>query len=1062
MEIPHFLITQVREAKGVLVLGAGASASATAGTGRTAPLSGQALAGLIADQFLGGEYSDQPLPTVSEYAISEASLFAVQEFIKDAFEPLEPAPFHLSVPSFKWHGIATTNFDRVIEKAYEQCQKPLQRLKPVIQNGDGFEDCLRDRGCVLLLKLHGCISRTAVQECPLILTPEQYITHRAGRSHLFQLLEQWANERPLIFVGHSIQDPDLRALLLTLSEVGANRLRYYAVVPDATPVSRRFWEGKRTSIIDGTFEEFLSVLDSRIPAAFRPLAGTVTSDSNLAVAERFSQRDIVPSAHCTRFLSESVDYVKAAASTTAVQPVDFYRGDGAGWAPIEQSLDVKRALSENVLLDVFLNTPADDPNDPEVVLIKGHAGAGKSVLLRRIAWQASHDFNALCLFIRADAHIDKGAVLELLELVDERVYLFVDDAARHVRELVSLIRQTHSERRRITYVLGERLNEWNVYGGPLASFITNEFVVEYLESNEIDQLLSLLEKHKALGTLEKLSKADRRTAFEEKAGRQLLVALHEATLGKPFEEIIEDEFNSIVPVTAQDLYLTICLLNRLGVRVRAGLISRVHDVPFHYFEEHFFLPLEHVVKTSYDRGLRDHVYTARHPYIAEMVFRRVLKQPAERLDKYVRTLEHMNLEYSTDGQAFRQLLKGRVLEQLFPDKNMVRQLYNVARALAGDDPLLLHQMALYEMHAVGGDLAEADRLLSIASRRAPRDLTLKHSQAELQLSFAESARSDLEKEQHLRESARIARDLRTTQADADTPHAHHTLIKIALKKLEWRLHEGGGGDADEGPVPDIVPAIREAEETLAEGLQRFPDESYLLDAEARLATMLNNSSRALSAMKRAFETNPLSGYIAVRLARAFEGSGDPESAQDVLTKAIGANPTDTGIHYRLARLLMQRTPSDESTIRYHLQRSFIEGDYNHEAKLVYGRHLFLNGQLQEAEAVYTGLRSVRLPFDRRTKPLFITDERFAGNVQRVEMSYCFIQRDGAGDRIFAHRKNVKKELFRLLMVSSRVTFKLGFSFSGPVAVDLQMAGTADPSQDRRGPEADHPRLPVRL
>ena len=210
----------------------------------------------------------------------------------------------------------------------------------------------------------------------------------------------------------------------------------------------------------------------------------MTSDSDLVVAERFSQRDIVPSAHCTRFLSESVDYVKAAASTTAVQPVDFCRGDGAGWAPIEQSLDVKRALSENVLLDVFLNTPADDPNDPEVVLIKGHAGAGKSVLLRRIAWQASHDFNALCLFIRADAHIDKEAVVELLELVDERVYLFVDDAARHVRELVSLIRQTNSERRRITYVLGERLNEWNVYGGPLASFITNEFVVEYRAAHQ--------------------------------------------------------------------------------------------------------------------------------------------------------------------------------------------------------------------------------------------------------------------------------------------------------------------------------------------------------------------------------------------------------------------------------------------------------------------------------------------------------------------------------------------------------------------------------------------------
>ena len=58
--------------------------------------------------------------------------------------------------------------------------------------------------------------------------------------------------------------------------------------------------------------------------------------------------------------------------------------------------------------------------------------------------------------------------------------------------------------------------------------------------------------------------------------------------------IVEDEYNAIVPQQAQDLYLTICVLNRLNVPVRAGVVSRLHDIPFEYFKEHLFQPLEHV------------------------------------------------------------------------------------------------------------------------------------------------------------------------------------------------------------------------------------------------------------------------------------------------------------------------------------------------------------------------------------------------------------------------------------------------------------------------------------
>ena len=127
MEIPHFLIAQVREAKGVLVLGAGASASATAGTGERRPC-GRHWLDSSPDQFLGGSIGSA---TTNGQRIRDqrGRASSRSRIHQGRVRALGARAISLSLPSFKWHGIATTNFDRVIEKAYEQCQKPLRRLK---------------------------------------------------------------------------------------------------------------------------------------------------------------------------------------------------------------------------------------------------------------------------------------------------------------------------------------------------------------------------------------------------------------------------------------------------------------------------------------------------------------------------------------------------------------------------------------------------------------------------------------------------------------------------------------------------------------------------------------------------------------------------------------------------------------------------------------------------------------------------------------------------------------------------------------------------------------------
>src|SRR5437667_11367242 len=118
MDLPTDLIHQVRQGRAVLFLGAGAARKAKDRNGKEPPL-GYELRDSIAERFLTDKYTSEALTWVAELAISASSLFQVQDFIADQFRDLTPADFHRLIPTFRWRGIATTNYDRVVETVYE-------------------------------------------------------------------------------------------------------------------------------------------------------------------------------------------------------------------------------------------------------------------------------------------------------------------------------------------------------------------------------------------------------------------------------------------------------------------------------------------------------------------------------------------------------------------------------------------------------------------------------------------------------------------------------------------------------------------------------------------------------------------------------------------------------------------------------------------------------------------------------------------------------------------------------------------------------------------------------
>ena len=277
-EIPAGLIDLVRQGQVVLVLGAGASYGAEGPDGFRAP-SGAELADLISDKFLGGHYKDRDLSLIAELAISERDSSTVQQFIVDLLHPLEPADFHKLIPTFRWHGIATTNYDRIVEKSYEREGQRVQKMACFISDEDRVEDKVRSPNHVLMIKLHGCITRAGDSRLPLILTPDQYISHRDHRHHLFDMLCQWGREKTLLFVGQDLSDFDIRSLLLTVQQrAGSSCPRYFLVRPAMEKPERTLWARRKIDVIDASFEEFLQDLDRAIPRSIRPLLSAIQPD----------------------------------------------------------------------------------------------------------------------------------------------------------------------------------------------------------------------------------------------------------------------------------------------------------------------------------------------------------------------------------------------------------------------------------------------------------------------------------------------------------------------------------------------------------------------------------------------------------------------------------------------------------------------------------------------------------------------------------------------------------------------------------------------------------------
>jgi antitoxin component HigA of HigAB toxin-antitoxin module len=262
MMIPQNLIDSITNQNAVFFCGAGISRGMEGEQGFPG---GQELARDMAEKLLGRTVGDESLDLkqIAQEVIwaDNGSRHRLNRYLQDIFTKLTVKPLRAhEYLAYLECNVITTNYDNLIERAFSEAEK---RCGTIVR-----EDDLTRMQDVNVVKIHGCVTHLDT----VVITEEDYYRWLITDSEIKTLIRLWFLQRPIVFIGFSLSDPNLRQLYYGL------RLRFgealqvaYAVFKERLDnYDMRFIEEQRIKIIELDATAFLEKLVEQVvlPRAF--------------------------------------------------------------------------------------------------------------------------------------------------------------------------------------------------------------------------------------------------------------------------------------------------------------------------------------------------------------------------------------------------------------------------------------------------------------------------------------------------------------------------------------------------------------------------------------------------------------------------------------------------------------------------------------------------------------------------------------------------------------------------------------------------------------------------
>lgn len=1009
IELPLGLIRALESGDCVLFLGAGIGDHLFDGDENPAP-DANSLAKELASYFgieTEGMYDLAKIAQIVEIRKGRKDL---ETYLRDRLANLGPDEAFQWLSSLRWRAIYTTNYDAGIERAYEKTADPPQKPITITVTSDlvSYNSIFE----VPIYHLHGALF--AAGKPAIVITEDDYARYKERRKMLFELLKNDFATSTILYIGYSNRDPNWKNVLseITYEFYPSQLPSSYRVAPDTNLMDIEILKGKNINTISASYRDFFE-------SASTALADFKVDPNLLSKIRSGIPSDLLPAfdkspAAVTRLIS-SWTYVNQAPFEEIPNTRAFLRGDQANWALIAEKRYFERDIEEELYEDA-LDYITSVGASPRVRIILAPAGYGITTLMMIIAVRLVKE-NAGPIFMHKPGRaLLEGDIEFASSLFQNKPVFFVNNSADHAAVLRNVINLLQQEKKSALFVLGERLNEWRQCQVRISA---REFQLEALSDPEIIRLLDCLSAEGELGVLEPLSRKFQIAAIKSKHGKQLLVAMREATEGESFDAILENEYRGIADNTSRALYLTVCCFHQHGAYLRDTLMAQLLGAPLPEIYRKTSDPTEGVViHDCLDESKGVYGLRTRHRTIAAVVWERC-GDIIEKEQLLQGSLSAINLNHKTDKDAFEYFYRSdRLVDSIRTLDGRVR-FFETACKKDPDSPYVRQHYARMLLRA--GQYELALNQIDAALRINPRARILHHTKGNILAHLSLTIESDDIARRRLAQSEASFR-----KAMYASPKDEYSYQGLASLYIGWAKRAPTAEEATE--------YISKAEEVINEGL-RIVNVRYSLWIESsRIQEWLGDQPSRIEDLERAVRDTPESLIARYILGRAYRITKRPAKTLEVLAPIVREHPNEFRCCVEYAHALINLGKRYEEGIAV-LKLSTLYGYSDPRFIAMLGGLLFLDNEFSEADRVFgesakrdfTAMELNSIQFrpsnpDNLEEPL-----RIEGVVVVVKAGYALVDSSGYPRLLLPGSK------FGGLVLKPGVkgTFELGFSARGP-------------------------------
>lgn len=544
IEDRQFLADQIKHGNVVLFLGAGANDGSR--NGRKQPIK---LGFELSDLLRAATKSTDPSIDLGGLVEEFTDRFGNREFVRimqAEFNDCTPSEQLTSLFSYAWFRLYTLNLDDAVENT----PRYRRQQQFATKNRDDYIGEQRSFDTLEIVHLNGFCKNP---DRGFIFTPEQYRREIRKTARWYRKCAEDKYERVFVFVGTKLEEPIFKALIEEIGrETGDYAPRSFLVGPSLpTPYVLRNLKKINVDCVEGTVSSFVQYLrdnvgDKLSPADVAALvshtsaapgvsAAVISSVSRIGTREWF-QRSRLPD-----------DGKRSAAR-------DFFNGFPPSWEIVANQIPVSLVHDKVVLTQIkaFLTSKN------RIFVLTGQSGSGKTTTLMKAALEiASVDRIPVYLLNERTKEKLSDIVSFVSESEPKSCILFIDQLVLFADDLLALDQALRGKDIRVVSQCRDTDFESRIVR-VLPSDL-QRFQLPKLSGEDYSHLCDGLNEHAVAPAFRAIKDRNKQLHFLTTSRRQLLVLMKEATQQRRFEEIIEDEFESIVREDAQAIFCVVGL-----------------------------------------------------------------------------------------------------------------------------------------------------------------------------------------------------------------------------------------------------------------------------------------------------------------------------------------------------------------------------------------------------------------------------------------------------------------------------------------------------------------------